>query len=616
VRLAHPFYVFPFRFDAERLRAEISALPEDRWCTHPDNFRGNSHLPLISTDGGVNDGFDPPMRPTQSLAECPYLMQVLASFRTLHGRARLMRLEPGDGVPLHFDAEYYWRMHTRVHIPVVTHRDVRFVCGNESVHMAEGEAWTFDNWRMHRVDNPTPVRRIHLTFDTYGSNEFWSMARPHPADGPARFVPFDPAARPALAFETYPGGPVLSPAEIDAEAMAFAADISAAPQNARDAVLRVRDMLVRFGRAWRTLWHERGPAPENEAAFVALRLGLAEEYRRTVPADLTLASNGAPAAQAFVSFLRATTRARPRAAARRGPSPRTEPQFDRPVFIVCAPRSGSTLLFETLAHNRAFWTLGGEGHGPVESIAALAPRSRGFDSNRLTAADATPAVAAELRRRYASLLRDAAGLAHSAHPAPPPSVRFLEKTPKNALRIPFFRAIFPDAKFVHLRREPRANISAIMEAWRSGGFVTYPRLEGWRGPPWSMLLIPGWRELDGRALAEIAMRQWRDTNDIILDDLAALPRGDWTGCGYEDLLARPAAVLEELCRFAGVPFDGAMRRVAGGPLPPSRYTLTPPHPEKWRSNAPQIAPYLSATEATAARMGIQPVLEGMPPPAT
>ena len=73
----------------------------------------------------------------------------------------------------------------------------------------------------------------------------------------------------------------------------------------------------------------------------------------------------------------------------------------------------------------------------------------------------------------------------------------LEKTPKNALRIPFIRKTYPDALFVYLYREPRDNVSSIMEAWRSGRFVMYPDLPGWQGLPWSLLLIPGGMALLG-----------------------------------------------------------------------------------------------------------------------
>ena len=599
MRLSHAFYKFPFRFDVERLQAEALAIPETSWCTHPGSFKGNSHLPLISTHGEVNDRFEPPMRPTQALLDSPYILQVLACFKTLHGRARLMRLEPGDGVPIHFDAEYYWRSHTRVHIPIVTHPGVRFFCNDENVHMAAGEAWTFDNWRQHRVVNDTPARRIHLTFDTFGSNAFWSMARPYQMPVEEQFVPFDPEARPELTFETHVGDPVMSPAEVDMEMMRVAADVAAAPQNNRNMVALIQQLTLAFRHDWRILWHSKGPTPQAMDAFTQLRLRAAEEFRRSVPRDVIVASNGASALIVLHSILGATTNESPQTARNRI---RKEPRFDRPVFVVCAPRSGSTLLFETLAQNQTLWTLGGEGHGHVENIRELSPRIRHFDSNRLTATDCSAEIAARLREAYSRHARNLDGTRYCDAADAPDSIRFLEKTPKNALRIPFFKAMFPDAKFIFLHREARANISAIMEAWLSGRFVTYPDLEGWTGKPWSMLLIPGWRDLNGRDLAEIAMRQWCDTNDIILNDLAAMPAGDWCDASYEEFVAAPGKTLRRICTFADIPFDGALQTVANSTLRPSRYTLTAPHPEKWRKNEDAITAVIGEAKGTIERL--------------
>ncbi len=607
MRLQFPFYRFPFRFDVERLRAEALAFPEERWCKHPGNYKGNSFLPLISTDGGDDDRFDPPMCPTQNLLGSPYLMQVLGQFKTLHGRARLMRLEPGDGVPPHNDLQYYWRMHTRVHIPIVTHPNVRFFCDTESVHMAEGEAWTFDNWRTHKVDNATPVRRIHLTFDTIGSNAFWAMARPHHLPGETQFIAYDAEARPNLSFESYAGDLVMPPAEMEIEMTRIAADVAALASNNRDAILSLQRRLGAFCNEWRLAWHEAGPVPENLPRFTALRVRLSDECRLSVPRDLRMASNGVGAQAVIHSVLGAATRESPEIARRRASAATaSKVTFDRPIFIVCAPRSGSTLLFETLARSNTFWTLGGEGHGQVEIIPELRPAARDFDSNRLIAADATPAVAAQLHANYTKHLRDAGGVLHSATADAPRSVRFLEKTPKNALRIPFFKALYPDAKFIFLHREPRANISAIMEAWRSGSFVTYRHLEGWKGPPWSMLLIPGWRELSGRELTEIAMRQWCGTNETILNDLAEMPDADWCSLSYEEFLALPEETLKRICAFADIPFDDELKKVTREPLRPSRYTLTKPDAEKWRKNEAALNQVLGQASAVIARLAMRP----------
>ncbi len=79
------------------------------------------------------------------------------------------------------------------------------------------------------------------------------------------------------------------------------------------------------------------------------------------------------------------------------------PSIARPLIILCAPRSGSTLLFERLSACSPDWyTVGHESHVQFEGISALNPARRGFHSNALSASDATPEVTAELRARFLS----------------------------------------------------------------------------------------------------------------------------------------------------------------------------------------------------------------------
>jgi hypothetical protein len=180
-------------------------------------------------------------------------------------------------------------------------------------------------------------------------------------------------------------------------------------------------------------------------------------------------------------------------------------------------------------------------------------------------------------------------------------LRWLEKTPKNALRIPFLERLYPDALFVFLWRDPRENVSSIMEAWRSGHWVTYPQLEGWDGS-WSMLLPPDWPRLRGRPLEEIAAFQWQRANEIVLEDLLARPRERWTVVDYADLLRDPAAAVRRICDFAGLEFDAALEARTAGALPASRHTLTTPDPGKWRRNEAEVLRVLPALEGTWRRL--------------
>jgi LPS sulfotransferase NodH len=274
----------------------------------------------------------------------------------------------------------------------------------------------------------------------------------------------------------------------------------------------------------------------------------------------------------------------------------TTARLERPIFIVAAPRSGSTLLFETLAQSNAVMTVGGEAHFMVEGMAQLQPGAPGVDSNRLTAEHFRNEYGESMRRYIDERLQDRTGRSVSDA-----SLRFLEKTPKNALRVPFLNRAFPDALFIFLWRDPRENLSSIIEAWRSGNWKTYNGLPGFDGP-WSLLLPPGWQQMNGKALEEIAAFQWNAANQTLLDDLTSLPPQRWTSVSYAELLADPLATVMRLCEFAGIRLDQSLRERVQSPLPHSQQTHTAPAAEKWRSNEAQIACVLPTVEATWQRL--------------
>ena len=163
-------------------------------------------------------------------------------------------------------------------------------------------------------------------------------------------------------------------------------------------------------------------------------------------------------------------------------------------------------------------------------------------------------------------------------------LRLLEKTPKNSLRVSLLNKIFPDALFIYLVRNPRENISSIIDAWDSVRFVAYPRLEG-RNKPWSLLLPPGWQSYHEAPVEEIAAFQWRSANEAILEELGKLDRNRWTAVSYGQQLESAESTLTRLCEFCDISTDGVIDSFGEGRSKYSRYTLSPPSPDKWQRNA-------------------------------
>jgi hypothetical protein len=599
MRLPVEFVKLPWEFDHRQLAEEISRFDETEWRAHPQGFEGNSSLILVSTEGEENDFYYGPMKPAPRLERAPLIRQVMGSFNTVIGRSRLMRLAPGASVLEHTDANYFWRNHLRIHIPIVTDPAVSFRCGEREVHMAAGESWTFDNWRRHSVANRSDTTRIHLVIDTVGSAELWRLIGA--GGGDARLFPFQPESEPELQFEDFPGLPVIHPVELRADLDELVEDIDEDELPHPDSKNRVRRMANEFVHDWQAAWMVHGVRSTGLARYEALRDAFRESLER-LPGPLPLASNAYSFKRAALYTLQAainpanfvedtpgaTTVASP---VRKGPG------FDRPVFIVAAPRSGSTLLFEMLALNREFWSVGDESHKHFEAIASLRPSRNNF-SNRLTADMAAPDVVETLKRFFVADLVNVDGHSfdHIGARSRPERVRFLEKTPKNALRIPFILEAFPDARFIFLFRDARQNISSLLDSWRSGKFVTYPELPGWQGElRWSHLLIPGWQKLINLPLAQITATQWAVTNQLILGDLRKLPAERWCAVEYDTLLSDPLNELKRLCQFSQVVFGPRMREVATQPLKLSKHTLTAPHPDKWKKNAAELEPVVPAT---------------------
>lgn len=589
MKLDTEFIRLPLAFDAERLADEISRFEEKEWRPHPQGNRGNSALPLIAAGGDpFDDAVRGPMLPTPHLERAPYLAQVLAAFHAVLGRTRLMRLDAGAEATPHSDTNYYWTQHARIHVPIVTGPEVEFLCGGQSVHMAAGESWIFDTWKPHNVLNPRAGNRVHLVADTVGSAEFWQLVAGGRRGDATKFVAWDPLRAVSLATETFNHPLVMSPHEMADQIAIIESDLGSAPE-----ATQIRFALAQLSSDWRAAWARFGERREGWPLYRQLL----KRARATIEgAGVTLA-NRVTALHAFDQVVMApaldeqdlegspATRTRRRARGGR---------FDRPVFIVCSPRSGSTMLFETLQQSPSVWTVGGESHAIIERVPGLSPAERRHHSNRLTEADADPSTVAKLEDSFLRNLRNARGQAPRAGTS---GLRLLEKTPKNSLRVPFLAEAFPDALFIYLYRDMRDTISSMLDAWRSGKFVTYRQLPGWEGPPWSLLLTPGWRDLAGKSLPEIVASQWSTATRYLLDDLEQLAPERWCVATYDALVGEPQKEIERLAAFVGIDWNVPL----GKALPLSKTTLTPPDREKWRRNAADLEIALPLVSEVAAR---------------
>ena len=586
MRLTRALVRLPGSFDPARLEAELAHFEEKDWIPYPGGSLGGSAIPLVSAGGSANHDFAlaGPARPTPALERCPYFVEVLGALGVPVARSRLVRLAGATEAPAGVEWNYHWFRRAPLCIPLVTDPAVTLHCGDETAHMAAGEAWIFDNSRSHRLHNPSAQGCAHWIIETRDP-----ILRAASPGVPLLLEPYR--------FE------VLSPEEI----AALTDEILADPEGQRMSEgerLALAQALDSIRRRWGVVFGRFGHTSAGELAYQDIVL----DFREQVLPKLARASAGMRAAAVIDTMLSMSPPA-PRKlhrpiATRTSPDaePLPSPEFERPVFVVSAPRSGSTLLFDLVSRFPEVWTLGAESHELIRAIPELHPAAKGYSSDRLTEADASPAIVAALRQSFAQRLVDRGGRRYRDGPAHerPSRPRFLEKTPANALRIPFLRAAFPGALFVYLKRDPRENISSLVEGWRSRRFLSYQGMPGWPYRDWSFLLPPGWSSLEGRSLVEIAAYQWKTANAMIEEDLRPLPASSWRQVSYEELVRSPKDVLLAIGKLADLTWDDEVERAVSGALPLSRVTLSAPSPDKWRKHEQELAALFPSLESSIA----------------
>lgn len=138
-----------------------------------------------------------------------------------------------------------------------------------------------------------------------------------------------------------------------------------------------------------------------------------------------------------------------------------EKPLDRPIVILGAPRSGTTILGDVLASHREFAYA-------LEPTPVWRYRNEGR-SDCLTPEHITPRIRRYIRSHFQQLLE-------KDH-----KTRLLEKTPQNSLRPEFVDAILPEARYLHVIRHGYESALSIRSHWSTN-------TSGFRGVrPWQRL---------------------------------------------------------------------------------------------------------------------------------
>lgn len=256
---------------------------------------------------------------------------------------------------------------------------------------------------------------------------------------------------------------------------------------------------------------------------------------------------------------------------------RTGPGADRPIFIVGAGRSGSTVFHRVFCeHPDVAWQ---------SPLCDMFPASPGL--NRALLRIAPWPLPGKLLTRYlrpgerykywehycrgfARPCRDLLGsdvMPRHKRTIPPALARLATSGRRRVLikitgwpRVGFLRGLFPHAKFIHVYRDGRAVAASLLAVrfWR-----------GWDGPPqW------GFGELDplqraewerhGKSFIALAGIQWKLLMTAMEDAARDVPATDLVHVRYEDFIDDPVTTFRKVVEFCRLDwsarFENSIRR--------------------------------------------------------
>jgi hypothetical protein len=160
-------------FDPKPLVDDVLQIPEFVWQPHYNRsaYEGDwSGVPLRAELGSMSPLYPNPaaehFADLPGLQLCPGITQALSQIPCELRSVRLLKLGAGSSIKRHRDADLSPAdREVRLHVPVITHPNVRFYLNDELIPMREGELWFLNLSQFHNVDNQSPIDRVHLVID-------------------------------------------------------------------------------------------------------------------------------------------------------------------------------------------------------------------------------------------------------------------------------------------------------------------------------------------------------------------------------------------------------------------------------------------------------------------
>lgn len=269
-----------------------------------------------------------------------------------------------------------------------------------------------------------------------------------------------------------------------------------------------------------------------------------------------------------------------------------------PVFVIGCSRSGTTVVYKTLSEADELGSLQRETHDFWADLHPLAEKN--WQTHALAADDASERDRDIVARYFFRYLG---------------ARRFVDKNNQNGLCVSYLHELFPDARFVYVKRSPGDNIHSLIEGWgRSDEFATWSeilpanvRIDGGRYRRWCFFLFDGWREYLDRPIEDVCAAQYVAMNEAILEARATIPQGHWAEIVYEDLVRDPVTAFRTMWEALSLRFgprqESHCRNVLGTPY----NAFSPIKLDKWKeqANRSRIERVMPIVDPIARRMGYE-----------
>jgi hypothetical protein len=258
--------------------------------------------------------------------------------------------------------------------------------------------------------------------------------------------------------------------------------------------------------------------------------------------------------------------------------------IEKPIFIVGCHRSGTTVLYETLAQHPdlVYFTNASSllPHTPILTnqvinlFGEIKQKVERFSQDELQISHKTPSEGIRIWELYASVnndycldetynnpeMDDYLKLIIKKHLKYFQGQRFINKNPDNSVRIRYLNKLFPDAYFIHIVRDGRAVCYSLLKFRKAAAeFFGSDHRHATSG-----VKVKVWREIAEYWQTDPVLSAgllWREVLETIERDRAFISPDRYLELRYEDFVEQPLSTLQHISQFCQLPWNETIQSI-------------------------------------------------------